>query len=419
MANFPLPEIREDFLEAVESLKKDSAVQAALKICQDEAAFRTEEQIELTEIPSPPFKEKVRAEHFAGLLKKYGAEDVYIDEEGNVRGLVKGKKQGPTLVIASHLDSVFPEGTPIKVRREGAKLFAPGISDDTTGLSCLLQILRAINKSSLSLEGNILFVGTVGEEGNGDLRGSKFLWKDGPVYQGMLAIDSAAVTRLLYGSTGSKRYRVVFEGPGGHSLREFGKIASATQALCRAGTKISDLQVPSDPVTTFTVGVISGGTSVNAIAARAEMEVDMRSDSNEELDKLVNKVLAACQEAVDEENARWQVTGDQAVVVKPVQIGYRPAGCNKPESPVLHAARAAQQALGIPLLKYATASTDQNIPLSLGVPATTLGGGGTEGHNHSLLEWYDTTDAHLGPQMALLAALALVGVEGVSEARLG
>lgn len=414
-----LPALRADIAASAETIIMNGAVQEALRITKEQQNLRIEEQIALTEIPSPPFKETKRAEAFAELLKKYSAEHVLIDSEGNVRSCIPGDPNGPKLVVAAHLDSVFKEGTDVKVHKdENGILHAPGVSDDTCGLSALLQIVRAIKEGGLKLCGDLYVVGTVGEEGNGDLRGSKFLWSGEHGFDGFISIDSANVNRLLKGSVGSKRFRVTFTGPGGHSLRRFGEIASATHALARVGAKIADIQTPKSPVTTFTVGVISGGTGVNAIAANAEMEIDTRSESPEELDKLVNQVLSCIETGTKEENERWGVTGENAVTAQVKQIGFRPAGQNKDDSPVLHAARAAMKELGIELKRYICASTDQNIPLSLGIPATTLGGGGAEANNHSLNEWFDPTDAYQGPQLALLTILILLGVEGVSPAML-
>ncbi|MDO5532932.1 M20/M25/M40 family metallo-hydrolase [Sutterella sp.] len=405
---------------AMAKLVADPRVAKAVSLCREQHEERVHEQIALTEFPSPPFMEDARAEAFRNLLIQNGADEIEFmpvgGKAGNVITVLKGNGKGPRLVMSAHLDSVFPKGTDCTVKEIDGVLHAPGISDDTCGLAALLQILRSIKGAGIPLVGDIVIAATVGEEGNGDLRGTKALWKArSQEFDGFIGIDSAAPTRILKGAMGSLRYRAVFEGPGGHSFKKFGLVASANHALCRAGAKIADLQVPEEPKTTFTVGVMGGGTSVNAIAAKAEMQIDVRSSDNEELTRTADRILGLLDEAVAEENARWGVSGGNAVRLTVEPIGHRPAGISSPESPVIQAAHAAMDALGIPLLNYAFASTDHNVPLSMGFPATTLGGGGTEANNHALTEWWDPKDAWLGPQEALLAALALVGVEGVTE----
>lgn len=410
-----LPPLPNQVIEAFNQIKTFEPVIKAIAAAKDEQERTLKDQVEITEIEAAPFHEETRAKDFARRLQDLGLTNVRIDQEGNVIGIRPGVGNGPRLVLAAHLDTVFPMGTDVKVRREGNKFFAPGISDDARGLAVILEVLRAIQENNIETVGDLLFIGSVGEEGNGDLRGTKYLFKTNEEHvDGFVSVDGANVNRILHGSTGSRRFRVTFEGPGGHSWSAFGT-ASAIHALGRAIAKISDLQVPEEPKTTFTVGTIVGGTTVNSIAASATMEIDTRSVNNEELNKLVDRVLPLLQEAADEENARWKAEGDMQIKVKIVPIGERPAGDQKDDSPVLLAARGAMDALGIELKKYTCASTDQNVPISLGIPATTLGGGGTEGFNHNVKEWFDATDAFLGPQLALMTALSLVGIKGRSE----
>ena len=390
------------------------ALQAALAAVRRDDALTLAEQIALSEIESPPFHEEKRAADFARRLRELGLTDVSIDAEGNVIGVRAGTGDGPRLVLAAHLDTVFAAGTDVKVRRDGDRYLGPGISDNARGLAVLLQILRALDEQRIATAGDLLFVGTVGEEGNGDLRGCKALFATDKAIDGFIAVDGVAVTRILANATGSRRYRVGYEGPGGHSYNAFGN-PSATHALGRAIAAISEIQVPDEPRTTFTVGTVKGGTTVNSIAASAEMELDMRSDNGDELKRLEASVLPLLEAAAAAENRRWNAPADKEVKLVLTPIGDRPAGQQAPETPVLQAARAAQAALGIPLLKYSAASTDHNVPVSLGIPATTLGGGGAEGNNHTLREWYEPTQAWQGPQLTLLAALALVGMTGVSE----
>lgn len=398
-------------------LTESPVVQKALTQAQDEHQLRIDQQIMLTETSAAPFHEQARGKLFAQLLEQTGICPVEIDNVGNVIGRIKGSG-GPVLVIGAHLDTVFPEDTPIKVRREGSTYYAPGISDDAAGLASLLQLARCLKTQGIETCGDIVIVGTVGEEGNGDLRGSKALWNRPNDYDGMLAIDSAAPTRLLKGGVGSKRFRITFEGPGGHSLHKFGIVGSAIHGICRLVNKIDSVKVPQEPRCTFNVGVIQGGTSVNAIAAKAEIELDIRSTDQASLENFVATILALVDEAVQEENTYWHLNESGKLTASVEKIGDRPAGVNPDDSPVLQAAYGAMQILDIPLVKYAFGATDQNVPLSRSIPATTLGAGGSEDFNHSVKESWCSDKAYLGPQLTLLTALTLVGVKDLTPALL-
>lgn len=399
----------------IQIILNDQKIKQALDQAKEEQEQRISDQIKLTEVPSPPFHEDARAKVFAQMLAETGIEQVHQDEIGNVIGRLKGTGKGPVLVIGAHLDTVFPEGTNVKVHQEGSKYFAPGISDDDAGLASILQVARCLIKQNIKTVGDIVFVGTLGEEGNGDLRGCKALFAAPNDYDGMLAIDSANVHRLCRGGIGCKRYRVIFEGLGGHSLHKFGIVVSAIHGLARAITKVDDLVPPTTPKCTFNFGVIKGGTSINAIAARAEAELDIRSEDQNTLQTFVDKVLATIKEACEEENKRWAAEGENAVKVRFEQIGDRPAGVNPDDASVIQAGFGSMNALGISLDKYPFAATDQNVPLSYGLPATTLGAGGTEGNNHALGEWWDSTNAWQSPQLIILTALTLVGLAEKTE----
>ena len=409
-----LPVCRQENRETVKEIFDNLRVREALDMIKKEQPKRVADQIALTEIPAPPFGEQERAKFFAQMLRDAGLTDVKQDALGNVIGRWKGTGEGPVLLIGAHLDTVFNDVTEIKVRKEGTKYYAPGISDDAAGLACVLQVARTLVASGIETIGDIVFVGTLGEEGNGDLRGCKALFAEETDFNGMLAIDSANVNTILKGSVGCKRYRVIFEGPGGHSLHKFGIAGSAIHGLARAITKVSDLDVPTDPQCTFNFGVIKGGTTINSIAERAESELDIRSYNQPALEAFIAKVMQALEEACMEENKRWNLQGDNQVQLIVEQIGDRPAGKNSDDASVIQAALGAQEMLGIELKKYEFAATDQNVPLFYGLPATTLGAGGTEANNHALTEWWDETDSYQGPQLALLTALALVGVKDVS-----
>jgi acetylornithine deacetylase/succinyl-diaminopimelate desuccinylase-like protein len=397
-------------LEAILANPKIVKTLADIK-ADDERAFA--EQKRITEIPAPPFKEKIRAEYYQKRMQELGFKDAAIDAEGNVIALRKGSGGGrPKLVLSAHLDTVFPEGTDVTVKEKDGVILAPGIGDDSRGLAALLSVIKAMNANEIATVGDILFVGTVGEEELGNLRGVKALFRDHADIDAFISIDGLGITRVVNRATGSHRYEFIFTGPGGHSFQEFG-LPSAIHAMGRAIAKISDLQTPSDPKTTFTVGTVSGGTSVNAIAAEARMAVDMRSNSTDELLKLEARLLDLVKQAVAEENARWK-TDKLSVEIK--LIGDRPAGTVAMDSPVVEATRRAVAAVTRGLSPtFGGASTDSNIAMSLGIPAVTIGGGGEGGNWHSRNEWYKQVDAYYGPQSALLTALMLTGLDGVTK----
>jgi tripeptide aminopeptidase len=364
------------------------------------------DQKNITEIPSPPFQEKARADYYLKRLTDLGLKNVTNDSEGNVFGLYKGSGTGPKLFVSAHLDTVFPAGTNTSVKKKEGRLYAPGIADDSRGLAVILSIIRSLNTTGINIVGDIIFGGTVGEEGLGNLRGVKNFFHNHQDIDGFISIDGTRLNMITYLATGSRRYEITYHGPGGHSFNAFG-LPSATHALGRAIAKIANLDTPKQPKTTFTVGTITGGTSVNSIAAAASMLIDMRSDSNEELRKLEKNILACINEASSEENARWN---SNEITVNLKLVGDRPAGQQCPNSKIVQAAYAATVALGKDPELSPASSTDANFPMSLGIPSLRLGGGGLAGQNHSLDEWFDPTNSYLGPQKILLTILALVGV---------
>jgi len=365
----------------------------------------------LTEIEAPPFKEQKRAEAFLARLKALGLADARIDAEGNVIGVRKGTGNGPTLLISAHLDTVFPAGTDVKVKEHDGKLHAPGISDDTRGLSVLLSWLKVLNDNKMQTVGDLMFVGNVGEEELGNLRGMKAIFRDQPDIDGMVGLEPAPDGNVLVLGTASHRYEATFKGPGGHSYAAFGQVPSAIHGMGRAIARIADIKTPSFPKTTFTVGTVSGGTSVNTIAPDARMAVDIRSDEMGALLDTEKKVLAAIDEAVAEENKRWNVT---TLSASSKLIGDRPGGRTGSDSVIVEAAVRSNAAFGHRTL-LTGASTDANVPMSLGIPAIIIGGGGKTGGFHALSEWIDVTDGWRGAQNALVTVLGLVGVQGVSQ----
>jgi acetylornithine deacetylase/succinyl-diaminopimelate desuccinylase-like protein len=298
------------------------------------------------------------------------------------------------------------------VKEKDGAIIAPGIGDDSRGLAAMLSLIKVMNENQIATVGDIMFVGTVGEEELGNLRGVKALFRDHTDIDGFISIDGLGITRVVNQATGSHRYEFTFKGPGGHSFQEFG-LPSAIHAMGRAIAKISELQTPSDPRTTFTVGTVTGGTSVNAIAAEARMAVDMRSNSTDELLKLEARLLELVKEAVADENARWK---SDKMTVEAKLIGDRPAGGVAMDSPIVLATQRAVAAITRgPRATFGGASTDSNIAMSLGIPAVTIGGGGEGGNWHSRNEWYKPVNAWYGPQNALLTALILTGLDGVTK----
>jgi tripeptide aminopeptidase len=369
------------------------------------------ELIALTEIPAPPFKEDQRGRAYLAMLQQHGLSDVERDEEGNVMGIRRGSGGGPLLAVLAHLDTVFPEGTDVKVRRDGTRLMAPGIGDDTRGLALMLSVIRAMSAAKLETRSDILFVGNVGEEGEGDLRGVKYLLRKGKYkdrIKQFLAIDGGEQGSITRGGVGSKRYRVTFKGPGGHSYGAFGLVNPA-YAMAAAIARFADVHVPSSPKTTFNVGVVAGGTSVNSIPSEVSMDVDIRSEACGELAKVDATFLAIVKSAVDEEN-RARSVREGRVEADPKVIGERPCGETPMTAPILKATEAVVKAFGL-TPSYNISSTDSNIPMSMGIPALTIGRGGPGGRSHSPDEWIDVAPAGVAQsiEVALAIILAVAG----------
>lgn len=394
-----------------ERLMATPAVKQGLDFLLADDANTLAEQIEICEIPAPPFKEEVRAAEYMKRLAALGLKDVQQDAEGNVFGVLPGTGNGPKLLVCAHLDTVFPEGTDVTVKVKDGRYSAPGIGDDTRGLAALLSVIRAFNETGIKPVGDVIFCGDVGEEGLGDLRGVKALFRDHEDIDGFISVDGSGMGGITYLATGSHRYEMTFNGPGGHSFGAFG-LPSAIHAMGRAIAKIGDLQTPKEPRTTFTVGVVEGGTSINSIAAQAKMWVDMRSNELPPLLAIEKELLAAVKQGVAEENARWN---SDKITVDIQLVGDRPAGVQPADTSVVQATYAAIAALGKAPRLGGPSSTDANLPISLGIPAICIGGGGRGGNGHAPEEWYENVDAYLGPQNVFLTILGLAGVDGVTQ----
>ena len=404
---------------ATTPLAKNSRVKAALQYLRDDDDRTLREQIEITQIPSPPFKEAVRAADFASRLRAAGLTDVSIDGTGNVIGKRPGRGRGPLLILSAHLDTVFPEGTQISVQQRDGRYQAPGIVDDSRGLVAVLSVLRAMESQRLQTVGDVWFVGTVGEEALGNLRGVKGLFQDHAGIDGFISVDgvdtpddvASGRSEIINQATGSRRWEITFTGPGGHSFGNFGS-PSAIHAMGRAIATISEIRTPAEPRTTFNVGEVSGGTGVTAIASEARMLVDMRSNSAQQLAALEKQILQAVDDAVRAENARWQ---SNEVRSEHKLLGDRPASTRATHPALVDAAVAAYREIGLAEPRLHFSSTDSNVPLGLGIPAATLSGGGVGDKAHSRDEWYQHVNAWQGPQVILLTTLRLAGLEGVSR----
>jgi len=384
-------------------LLQTPAVRAAVEFAREDEMQTLADQIRICEVEAPPFQEAKRAQVYAEMLRAVGLKNVRIDVEGNVIGVRPGANARPNVVMSAHLDTVFPSGTNVKVRRQGYVLRGPGVGDDCRGLADLLAVARALNKTGVTTPGTITFVGTVGEEGLGDLRGVKRLFSETlkDKVDRFVSIDGDGLG-ITHVAIGSARFRVTFRGPGGHSFGSFGTV-NPVHALGRAVARISDLEVPSSPRTTFNVGRIGGGTSINAIASEAWMEIDLRSGDASGLRTLEKQFHQAVQEAVAAENLRWR---SQALTVSIETVGMRPAGRLPANAPIVQAAVSVSRALNLPVT-FAEGSTDANLPVSLGIPALTIDTGGRGQGAHTENETFDATDAWKGTQRAVLLSVVL------------
>jgi len=385
------------------ALLQTPAVRAAVDFAKTDEMRTIDDQINICEIEAPPFQEAKRAELYASLLREAGVKNVRIDAEGNVIGERPGLAARPNVVLSAHLDTVFPRGTNVKVRRDGYVLRGAGIGDDCRGLADVLAVARALNKAGVSTPGTITFVATVGEEGLGDLRGVKRLFNDTlkDKIDRFVSIDGEGLG-VTHIAIGSARFRVTFKGPGGHSFGSFG-VVNPIHAMGRAMAAIADLQVPSSPRTTFNVGRVGGGTSINAISSEAWMEVDLRSGDTVALRALEKQFRQAVGDAVVQENARWNSSALTAAIEV---VGMRPAGRLSSAAPIVQTAISVSKALSLPL-SFSEGSTDANLPLSLGIPAVTIDAGGRGSGAHTDNEMYDATEAWKGTQRAILLTVAL------------
>jgi len=395
---------------SVADLLTDENVASAFTFIDSSAARFTAEHIRICEIPAPPFKEVERGRYFAARFNELGLSDVHTDSEGNVIGFYRGERDQPLIVLSAHLDTVFPEDTDVTVQRVGSRLCAPGIADNCAGLAALTGLIQTLNAAEIKLRGTIAFVATVGEEGEGDLRGVRHLFNEGKLagrVSAFVSFDGPGVDFITHQALGSRRYRIRLEGPGGHSWGDFG-VVNPVHALGRAVARLAEYQAPIEPRTTYNIGRIEGGESVNVIPQTASMDIDLRSAAESELSRLEEFLLAAINRAVIDENVMRAASGKK-LKAEVQLIGNRPSGETPREAMLVRRAIEASRSLGVtPYLNRA--STDSNIPISMGVPAITIGVGGISNDSHRLSEWYDPAGRELGYKRALLLALGMTGI---------
>jgi tripeptide aminopeptidase len=402
--------IQNTFKKEIRTLSKRKVVQRAFDAIEQDDPFTMAQHIELTEIAAPPFMEQERAEAFAAKLRAVGIDSVWIDAVGNVMAYLPGSKGGKTVALNAHLDTVFPEGPDVSVTQRNDTLFAPGIGDDTRGLAMLLTIAKTLKEQEIQTTSDVLLVATVGEEGLGDLRGVKEVFSErGPSIDSWISIDGGNIGRVNNKALGSYRYKVIFDGPGGHSWGAFG-LANPHHALGSAMhhfVQAADAYTKTGPRTSYNVGVIEGGTSVNSVPFSSSMLIDVRSIAPYRLDEMEALLNQAVQQALEEQNAIRR--RGEALTVSVEKIGNRPSGELDPSVPLIQRAMAATEHFGA-VPELTRGSTDSNIPISLGVPAITIGRGGRGGNAHSLDEWWVNDEGHKAIQLALLILVSEAGL---------
>lgn len=394
--------------DSAAKLAQDSRCARALEWIGKNTSWVTDQQIRLTEIPAPEFNEAQRGLFLKQLFEANGL-DVHTDEVGNVIGERPGSDPKGVILLAAHLDTVFPAGTDVKVKRMGSRLLGPGISDNAAGLAALVGVARALQESRIRTTKTIVLAGDVGEEGEGNLRGMRALVERyGPRLVAAIAVDGPSTDHITTQGIASRRIEVVVTGPGGHSWSDFGA-ANAITALSRGIVRFSAIRLPEEPRSSFNFGVIDGGQSVNSIPARASVKVDLRSENEDQLTRLENALRDAMQAGARDEVSASRSPKD-SVQVAFRSLGTRPAGALPDDSFLLQAFRDVDRFLGN-RSRIERSSTDANIPLSLGIPAVAVGGGGLGAGSHTLGEWYDPSGRELGLKRLFLTTLSLAGVE--------
>ena len=400
-------DIKNEYIKEAHKLGKNKQIQQAFEYIDELEPTTIKDLVMLTEIPAPPFTEAARADKFKQMLTEAGADKVWIDSVGNVLALRKGTKGERTVALDAHIDTVFPIGTDVSVKYKGDTLVAPGVGDDTRGMVMVLTVLRALNKAHIKTAANLLFIGSVGEEGLGDLRGVKHLFsnKTDVKIEAWISIDGGDIGRVNHGGLGSQRYRAHFRGKGGHSWGAFGR-GNPHHALGKAieyfVKEASIYTAKEGSKTSFNIGRIGGGTSVNSIPYESWFEVDMRSLDPNRLVEIDHIFKTSVKKAVADYNASGI---KDKITLELEKIGNRPSGVLPTTLPLIQRTIAATQYFNEEP-RLTTGSTNGNIPISLGIPAVTLGRGGKGGNTHSLGEWWLNKDGAKSIKLALLICVA-------------
>lgn len=404
--------VSEQVRQKFDALVKDEKVQKALKFMEEDQDAVIDRQIELTLIPAPTYHEQKKAERMLEMFKEEGLSDCHIDEYGNCVGIRKGTGGGKTTLVEGHMDTVFALDTELKIVREDGFIKCPGIVDDTRGCAAVLSTIRALNAAGIQTKGDIHFVGTVQEEGTGALKGMKYYVDHHPELEASISVDGPGYQEITYEATGIQTYEVNFNGIGGHACGMFGKVANPLHAAARAIAKISEFRVPADPMTTFAVTNFHAGSfeAVHAIVPTAQIRFNFRSNSQEELEKLRDRIFAAIDEACKEETDRW---GMDTITYEVKHICDVNAGHQDSHASIVEGAMAVAEFLGCAEPKLGNGgSTNCNRALEAGLPAVCLGGGcDYDCQCHTLDEQFKVEDAFKGCQQTLLMTLLCAGTE--------
>lgn len=397
--------------DALARLAADPRCARSLAWIERNSAWLTDQQVRLTEIPASEGREARRAEAVKSLFAESGWKSA-IDSTGNVvaerPGLEKSDQHG-VILFAAHIDTVFPENTEIKIKREARRLVGPGISDNGAGIASLVGLAHALHESRVQTEKTIVLAGDVGEEGEGNLRGIRGLVETyGLRLSAVIAVDGPSTDYITTQGVASRRFEIIVTGPGGHSWSNFGA-PNPIAAIARGIVRFSEFRVPVDPRTSYNFGVIEGGSAVNSIPTRASVKVDLRSEDEVELGRIESALRQAMETGLRDELAMTDRHSEAlSLIVR--SLGARPAGKLPSSSPLLAAIRNVDRFLGN-RSRTERSSTDANLPLSLGIPAVALGGGGSGGGAHTLDEWYDPTGRELGLKRLFFIALSLAGLQ--------
>lgn len=406
-------EISQQMADSLKRIVSLENVKSALDFIEKDADNTLANQMELVQIEAPTFHEAKKAARYKEFYSELGLKDVHIDKFGNVIGVRPGTKGGRKVVMEGHMDTVFPIGTDVTPKIRGTRVYAPGITDDTRGMVVPLSVVRALNAANIQTVGDLIFMGTVEEEGIGSFSGMMNFLSENDV-DASINIDGPSAAAIVYEATGHMTCEATFHGIGGHAHGAFAKVANPLNAAARAVAKIADFQVPEDPRTSFCVSNFHAGNDagIHAIVPEATIKFNLRSDSQQVLDDLYARILAALDEACAEETARW---GKDTITVTHKRYCSVPAGTQDVHAPIVEATYAIIEFLGYEPAFLQGGSTNCNMAIGKNIPGVCLGMGGVDCGAHTLDEFFETTDAYKGVQQAFLLALMTAGIDGKTE----